>query len=74
MRDSDAMTPSIDTPQRSAGAGPEAAVTRPRDPLQPPAPSLVARLAPPGLNPVAVAQAAASVEATVRRERSAKAP
>jgi hypothetical protein len=41
------------------------AVARAPDPLQPPA-SLVARLAPAGLDPVAVAQAAASVEATAR--------
>jgi hypothetical protein len=132
------MTPSIDTPQRSAGTGPEAerrlgaavqrhrevlasmqesgrpeagqhvavkavgravhlvsfalrhatecgvplerlveltgwepevvseAVAQAPDPLRPPAPSLVAQLAPPGLDPVAVARAAASVEATAR--------
>jgi hypothetical protein len=131
------MTPSIDTPQRSAGAGPEAerqlsaaverhrevlasmqelgrpeasqhvavkavgravhlvsfalrhatecgvplerlveltgwepdvvseAVARADDPLQPPA-TLAARLAPAGLDPVAVAQAAAKIEATAR--------
>jgi hypothetical protein len=40
-------------------------VARAGDPLQPPA-SLVARLAPAGLDPVAVAQAAASVEAIAR--------
>ena len=36
------------------------------DPMRPPAPSFVARLAPAGLDPGAVAQAAASVEATAR--------
>jgi hypothetical protein len=41
------------------------AVARARDPLQPPA-GLVARLAPAGLDPVAVAQAAATIEATAR--------
>jgi hypothetical protein len=41
------------------------AVARAPEPLQPPA-SLVARLAPPGLDTDAVAQAAASVEATAR--------
>jgi hypothetical protein len=40
-------------------------VARAPDPLRPPA-SLVVRLAPAGLDPVAVAQAAASVEATAR--------
>lgn len=34
--------------------------------MRPPAPSFVARLAPAGLDPGAVAQAAASVEATAR--------
>jgi hypothetical protein len=42
------------------------AVARTPDPLRPPAPSFVARLAPAGLDPDAVAQAAASVEATAR--------
>lgn len=42
------------------------ALARAPDPLRPPAPSFVARLAPAGLDPVAVAQAAASVEATAR--------
>jgi hypothetical protein len=42
------------------------AVARAGDPLQPPAPSLVAQLAPAGLDPVAVAEAAASVEASAR--------
>ncbi len=42
-----------------------AAVAHAPDPLQPPA-GLVAQLAPAGLDPVAVAQAAASVEATAR--------
>jgi len=41
------------------------AVARAGDPLQPPA-RLVARLAPAGLDPLAVAQAAASIEATAR--------
>jgi hypothetical protein len=41
------------------------AVAQAPDPLQPPA-RLVARLAPPGLDPGAVARAAASVEATAR--------
>jgi hypothetical protein len=43
----------------------EALATAP-DPMRPPAPSFVARLAPAGLDPGAVAQAAASVEATAR--------
>ena len=47
------------------------AVERARDPLQPPA-SLAARLAPPGLDPVAVAQAAASIEATARLQELAQ--
>jgi hypothetical protein len=42
------------------------AVTRAPDPLRPPAPHFVARLAPAGLDPGAVAQAAASAEATSR--------
>jgi hypothetical protein len=42
------------------------AVARAPDPLRPPAPSFVARLAPAGLDPAAIAQAAASVEATAR--------
>jgi len=42
------------------------AVARAPDPRRPPAPTYVARLAPPGLDPDAVAQAAASVEATAR--------
>jgi hypothetical protein len=42
------------------------ALARAPDPMRPPAPSLVARLAPAGLDPGAVAQAAASVEATAR--------
>jgi hypothetical protein len=42
------------------------ALARAPDPLRPPAPSFVARLAPPALDPEAVAQAAASVEATAR--------
>ena len=42
------------------------AVARAPNPLQPPAPGLVARLAPAGLDPSAVAQAAASAEATAR--------
>jgi hypothetical protein len=41
------------------------AIARAGDPLQPPA-SLAARLAPAGLDPVAVAQAAASIEATAQ--------
>ena len=41
------------------------AVARAPDPLSPPA-TLAARLAPAGLDPVAVAQAAASIEATAR--------
>src|SRR5829696_6974034 len=40
------------------------AVARAPDPMRPPAASFVARLAPAGLDPDAVAQAAASVEAT----------
>ena len=40
------------------------AVARAPDPLQPPAPRFVARLAPAGLDAAAVAQAAASAEAT----------
>ncbi len=40
------------------------AVARAPDPLRPPAPHFVARLAPAGLDPRAVAQAAASAEAT----------
>jgi hypothetical protein len=50
------------------GWGPEVvseAVARAGDPLQPPA-ALAARLAPAGIDPVAVAQAAASIEATAR--------
>jgi hypothetical protein len=42
------------------------ALARAPDPTRPPAPRVVARLAPAGLDPVAVAQAAASVEATAR--------
>jgi hypothetical protein len=42
------------------------ALARAPDPMRPPAPSFVARLAPAGLDPGAVAQAAASVEATAR--------
>jgi hypothetical protein len=42
------------------------AIARAPDPLRPPAPSFVARLAPAELDPGAVAQAAASVEATAR--------
>jgi len=42
------------------------ALARAIDPMLPPAPSLVARLAPAELDPGAVAQAAASVEATAR--------
>jgi hypothetical protein len=42
------------------------AVARAPDPLRPPAPHFVARLAPAGLDPSAVAQAAASAEATAR--------
>ena len=42
------------------------ALARAADPMRPPAPSFVARLAPAGLDPGAVAQAAASVEATAR--------
>ena len=42
------------------------AVARAPDPLRPPAPHFVARLAPAGLDPRAVAQAAASAEATAR--------
>jgi len=42
------------------------AVARAPDPMRPPAASFVARLAPAGLDPDAVAQAAASVEATAR--------
>jgi hypothetical protein len=44
------------------------ALARAPDPMRPPAPSFVARLAPAGLDPGAVAQAAASVEATARLE------
>ncbi|MET0816977.1 MAG: hypothetical protein ABWZ67_05455 [Solirubrobacteraceae bacterium] len=40
------------------------AVSRAPDPLRPPAPRFVARLVPPDLDPGAVAQAAASAEAT----------
>src|SRR4051812_14395842 len=40
------------------------AVARAPDPLRPPAPQFVAQLAPAGLDPSAVAQAAASAEAT----------
>jgi hypothetical protein len=42
------------------------ALARKPDPMRPPAPGYVARLAPDGLDPGAVAQAAASVEATAR--------
>ena len=42
------------------------AVARAPDPLRPPAPHFVAQLAPAGLDPSAVAQAAASAEATAR--------
>jgi hypothetical protein len=42
------------------------ALARAPDPLRPPAPSFVAQLAPAGLDPGAVAQAAASDEATAR--------
>ena len=42
------------------------AVARAADPLRPPAQHFVARLAPAGLDPGAVAQAAASAEATAR--------
>ena len=42
------------------------AVARAPDPLRPPASQFVARLAPAGLDPGAVAQAAASAEATAR--------
>jgi hypothetical protein len=42
------------------------AVARAPDPLRPPAQHFVARLAPAGLDPSAVAQAAASAEATAR--------
>jgi hypothetical protein len=42
------------------------ALARAPDPMRPPAPSFVAQLAPAGLDPGAVAQAAASVEATAR--------
>ena len=42
------------------------AVARAPDPLRPPAQHFVAQLAPPGLDPSAVAQAAASAEATAR--------
>jgi hypothetical protein len=42
------------------------ALARAPDPMRPLAPSFVARLAPAGLDPGAVAQAAASVEATAR--------
>jgi hypothetical protein len=42
------------------------ALARTPDPMRPPAPSYVARLAPAELDPDAVAQAAASVEATAR--------
>ena len=42
------------------------ALARAPDPTLPPHPRVVARLAPAGLDPVAVAQAAASVEATTR--------
>jgi hypothetical protein len=42
------------------------ALARVPDPMRPPAPSFVARLAPAGLDPGAVAQAAASVDATAR--------
>ena len=44
----------------------EEAVARAPDPLRPPASGFVARLAPAGLDPGAVAQAAASAEATAR--------
>ena len=44
----------------------EEAVARAPDPLRPPASRFVARLAPAGLDPDAVAQAAASAEATAR--------
>ena len=44
------------------------ALARAPDAMRPPAPSFVARLAPAGLDPGAVAQAAASVEATARLE------
>ena len=42
------------------------ALAQAADPRRPPAPSFVARLAPAGLDPGAVAQAAATVEATAR--------
>jgi hypothetical protein len=42
------------------------ALARAPDPMRPPAPTFVARLAPAGLDPGAVAQAAASVEAIAR--------
>lgn len=42
------------------------ALERAPDPMRPPAPSFVARLAPAGLDPGAVARAAASIEATAR--------
>jgi len=45
------------------------AVARAPDPLRPPAPQFVARLAPAGLDPSAVAQAAASAEATARLQQ-----
>ena len=44
----------------------EEAVTRAPDPMRPPASRFVAQLAPAGLDPGAVAQAAASAEATAR--------
>ena len=44
------------------------ALERAPDPMRPPAPSFAARLAPAGLDPEAVAQAAASVEAAARLE------
>src|SRR3954451_11923511 len=43
-------------------------VARAPDPLRPPAPRLVAKLAPAGLDPSAVAQAAASAEATAHTQ------
>ena len=43
-----------------------ATLARPPDPMRPPAASLVAQLAPAGLDPAAVAQATASAEATGR--------
>ncbi|MEA2312976.1 MAG: hypothetical protein QOE28_2944 [Solirubrobacteraceae bacterium] len=45
------------------------AVTWAPDPLRPPAPGFVERLVPAGLDPAAVAEAAASAEAMVRLER-----